>query len=266
MMSRYDRAVRSALAITAVALTGCGRLEFDRSHDAGAAADSTICVPVGHDEDGDSVDDACDPCPARGPDGAELDTDGDGVGDECDISPLVQVREVFDPFTAMRSDVWATMGGVYTGDAVRFDNLNAGAGARMTGTPGRETFEITGNLVMGNPAEAQVLLDVGDGGAAFYFCELYDGGADVHLSLTYTLDGVNYMQLDTALLPGRFDTGPFRLILDHDPPMTTCYGEWGGQRVSVSGSNPQTITAANTGVGTYQVQVDLTSFTRLSTP
>lgn len=41
------------------------------------------CTPVGHDEDGDGTDDACDTCPTL-PDPGQDDADGDGLGDACE--------------------------------------------------------------------------------------------------------------------------------------------------------------------------------------
>ncbi len=41
------------------------------------------CTPVGHDEDGDGVDDACDNCPTWQNTG-QADGDGDGLGDACE--------------------------------------------------------------------------------------------------------------------------------------------------------------------------------------
>jgi hypothetical protein len=49
-----------------VTAAGCGRLAFDAPASApdAVAADARVCVtPVGHDEDLDGVDDACDVCP-----------------------------------------------------------------------------------------------------------------------------------------------------------------------------------------------------------
>ena len=41
------------------------------------------CTEVGHDEDGDGLDDACDACPTV-PDPGQADGDGDGLGDACE--------------------------------------------------------------------------------------------------------------------------------------------------------------------------------------
>jgi hypothetical protein len=62
------------------------------------------CTPIGHDEDGDQVDDACDRCPHVGV-GGQADADGDGVGDACDPRPGVADRIArFEAFAAMPSD------------------------------------------------------------------------------------------------------------------------------------------------------------------
>src|SRR2546423_13272410 len=91
--------MRAAGAVLFALCAGCSAiLGLDRTHardDAGAAidgapdaiaADARPCAPIGHDEDGDGVDDACDDCPATKNAGQE-DGDGDQVGDLCDPYP-----------------------------------------------------------------------------------------------------------------------------------------------------------------------------------
>jgi hypothetical protein len=64
-------------------LASCGRIGFDPSD----GVVTPVCmVPVGHDEDHDGIDDACDVCPHVA-DGPQLDRDGDRVGDACDPDP-----------------------------------------------------------------------------------------------------------------------------------------------------------------------------------
>jgi hypothetical protein len=80
-----------------VALASCDML-FDLDHvgarsDAAASGDGAngdgvtadaLCVPAGHDEDTDDLDDACDPCPTFASPMTAVDDDLDGLPNECD--------------------------------------------------------------------------------------------------------------------------------------------------------------------------------------
>jgi hypothetical protein len=65
--------------------------------------------PLGHDEDLDGFDDACDFCPFL-PDEVDPDSDGDGVGDACDPTPEVacEARLRFDGFAVPPADLVTT--------------------------------------------------------------------------------------------------------------------------------------------------------------
>jgi hypothetical protein len=63
------------------------------------------CIePIGHDEDGDGIDDACDLCPQSIDD---VDRDGDAVGDACDPRPddVCEQRLRFDGFAELPGDL-----------------------------------------------------------------------------------------------------------------------------------------------------------------
>lgn len=254
-------------------LLGCGRWQFTAS-DAGAAGitdastdapDAQTCFPVGHDEDGDGNDDACDVCPQRSDD--QSDTDGDGVGDACDLAATTQTRTLFDPFTGPRPADWSSYGGTFTGDVLRFDSLTAGAGADLVKPPGRETFELAGVLVQGAAGQHSVLVTMGPPtGIGAYYCEIFDSGTDLQINFTYTPDGAAFFTLASAQQPGRFDPGPFRLIFDHAPPTATCIAEYGGMRVSATGDIPGGISPDVVGIGLFQVIVEMHSFVRVTTP
>jgi len=62
----------------------------------------TSCTPVGHDEEQDTVDDACDNCPSYGND-TQGDGDQDGLGDACEAPgdpALWSTVASFEPFVA----------------------------------------------------------------------------------------------------------------------------------------------------------------------
>src|SRR5690348_6260060 len=96
--------MRGALVL-GLALGGCnaifGLAPTSLGGDAGGAIDARAdggaidaaldgdarCTPIGHDEDGDGIDDACDRCPYIASLTGDPDSDGDGVGDDCDPHP-----------------------------------------------------------------------------------------------------------------------------------------------------------------------------------
>jgi hypothetical protein len=107
--------------LIALALSGCGRVSFDASGDSGndAGADAFVCTTsVGHDEDGDGIDDGCDLCPLD-PSSANGDTDSDGIGDLCDPEPSNNRQRLllFESFVS-RDARWTTDDGYIT-DAAR---------------------------------------------------------------------------------------------------------------------------------------------------
>src|SRR5260221_977947 len=115
------------LVVVIVFALGCGRLRFDPLGD-GAA----VCVTaVGHDEDGDGVDDACDVC-LYVPDPAQLDSDGDGIGDACDPEPNNPRQHVVVCATMQPNDQPFVVdpGGLGTwthrADSLHYDGMDAG--------------------------------------------------------------------------------------------------------------------------------------------
>src|SRR5690348_5557014 len=99
-----------------VVAAACGRYGFG-AVDGGV---KVICNPVGHDEDGDGIDDACDDCPHIA-DPSQIDSDGDGVGDVCDPDPASPRESItlFDPMTS-QLPFWQfdALAPSYTGDSI----------------------------------------------------------------------------------------------------------------------------------------------------
>jgi hypothetical protein len=115
--------MRTAGAVLLVLVAGCNAiLGLDRTHvaaDAGgdAGPDALACA-IGHDEDGDGVDDGCDVCPQIA-DPLQIDGDGDGIGDACDPNPADpnDVLVFFDSFATPTP--WVSLRGAWQqqGDA-----------------------------------------------------------------------------------------------------------------------------------------------------
>jgi hypothetical protein len=259
-----------ALGALGLVLAGCGRLQFDAASDAGGSSDTDargdafVCVaPVGHDEDGDTFDDACDTCPELA-NPNQADSDGDGVGDACDLAPTLQMRTLFDPFTGLRPADWTYAGTeVFTNDALVYPTITTGSGIDLRQPPGRETYILTGRITAAGSSMHSISLNVFRTGADYY-CEAYDDGSTLQFLFTY-YNGTTYTTLDGVALPGRLDASDFKMTFDHTPPTTTCILEWKGQRYTVTDTNPA-ISPTTIGVGTNQVATEFSSFVRLTTP
>jgi len=90
-----------------IACSGCDVvLGLQRNSDDAAPIDD------GHDEDGDSLTDLVDPCPADA--GDAVDSDGDNVGDVCDPDDRpIDRRAYFEPFARPPVD-WTLTSGAWT--------------------------------------------------------------------------------------------------------------------------------------------------------
>lgn len=270
--------MQRGLLTALLALCACGRLDFaaqpgrDASpidDDAGSAdappPDALPCVPVGHDDDGDGLDDACDLCPQLADASEQMDVDGDHIGNACDIAATVDTRTLFDPFTQVTGK-WVFYSGTVMNDSYVMASLAGGAGADLTEPPERATYEINGVIVATN-YPSQISMSMSEAGTEErYYCELYDTGTSHKLQLTQTLDGINYLVIAEATIATRMMPGPFRLMLDHTPPTTTCIASVGGQGYQANGVNPAAVTPNLFSFNVFQNSVEVRSFVRVSRP
>jgi hypothetical protein len=65
-----------------------------------------------------------------------------------------------------------------------------------------------------------------------------------------------YNNLDGAAIAGRFDSGPFRLIMDHTPPTSTCIAVWGRRHVQRERNQSRGGPADEVGFAVFQLTAD----------
>jgi hypothetical protein len=167
-------------------LCGCGRLYFDSVGDGSAVR--TCPSPVGHDEDGDGVDDACDGCPhIFDPD--QLDSDGDGVDDVCDPHPTEPRDSIafFDPFVAQRPEWTLDASATFANDQLVVDARTVGFTAMLQGSPATDLYSYAAHVTAGTAGiGSQFSLRAVQPPRKTYYCEYPVVGN------TFTLTLVNH--------------------------------------------------------------------------
>ena len=232
--------------MVAFGAAACGRLQFTELPGA-AAADAPGCAPIGHDEDGDGVDDACDVCPHR-PDPDQADRDGDGVGDACDPAPDVarQRLVVFDPFTTLAAPWGREAGGAdieSNGDALVLAPA-AGEGRAVTRPLGDGRFHFEIGLITAPVAPPMLQLAAVIVGRSnqpgIYYCELIEAGdgATAAVKLTHTSDGVEFVGLGSRSLQSRLAGGAGRLGFELGPTTGSCDAVWNAEPARFTGVRP----------------------------
>ncbi|HEY4177143.1 MAG TPA: hypothetical protein VGM90_09940 [Kofleriaceae bacterium] len=242
---------RVALGIV-LACCGCGRLAFDQDQSGRDASEPRVCdLPVGHDEDGDGVDDACDGCPHIA-DAAQIDTDGDGVDDACDPEPdnPRQTIAVFDPMTAPRPEL--TINGassVYANDALTVDARDGYSYLALDHMMQNDVLELRATVVRGTAASHQLTITgADDNTGALYYCELQDDPSGFFWRLTYTYDTVDFQMPDEQVLTGTLDAATVTLRMVWAVPDARCDSDWPTTR-ELAGTIPSDINGDSTLIG-----------------
>jgi hypothetical protein len=259
-------ALRHVLVVVVVACAACGRLGFSAAERADASGDAFVCAaPVGHDEDGDGIDDACDACPQLADD--QRDADGDGVGDACDLEATQQQRTFFDTFTASRAEWRYSTSVEFLGDSVSLPGIGTSLGIYWQEMPGRAVFETGGRIGAGGSGSRQFAIHIGDAvGPANYYCELYDEGIDTKLALTYTLDDASHTGIASMTIGGRLENVRVRMTYVHAPPELRCVVMWNDVRYDIAGADPGGVAPETMYIAATNIDTELDYFVRLATP
>ena len=222
-------------------VVGCGRLDFGEVSD-NRVVDGGIdtAKPVGHDEDGDGIDDALDNCPHVA--GSAADDDSDGVGDICDPHPATPGDHIglfstlepgTNPFDAPVVFTEEPDGIHPTGDMSLYLTRPFGTARIEIG------FEI--RAIIGT-AQHQIAAGIARDMDPYYFAELNDNnGGTVHQIAIFSYDAVNgYQVLSMADIPllhtGR---GISRIDVDATTHQLVTVAGWEGELYTTTATTPQ---------------------------
>jgi hypothetical protein len=239
--------VRGPLLATLLLAAGCGRLGFteERTADADSAdsalSDGFTCSPVGHDEDGDGVEDACDVCPHLA--GPQVDQDGDRVGDACDPEPTLPRQRIvlFDPFASL-DPAWIVNEASVQNDELRLDGLSGLPVLKRDYQRGDDLFVVGGGIANARPMTARIFgLIVVDGVGGRYYCEFFDNTVMSQFQFTYSTDGTNYTSEGARLpmVPVTGGAGMFSMALAG--ARSTCTTTWRGEDLVAQGTIPNVV-------------------------
>lgn len=244
-----------------VLASGCGRIAFD-DLEPDAVVPAVCVTAVGHDEDADAIDDACDVCPHVS-DPMQADEDLDGVGDVCDPRVTVAGDRIvqFDPFVSPAL-AWSFFGNVtYGTDQMLMDARNTLLIAGMPWSVGADSFSIGGQIGAAAGPQRQITL-TGRSPSGFYYCEIDGDDGSSKLAFTYTLDGAIFTVVDGAAAQILIENRAFTLTLTELPNDVTCQSSWPVDRQPVLGARPA-ITPDNIEITVQGVELALDYFVQI---
>jgi hypothetical protein len=242
-------------------LGGCGRVAFDPQ--AGGDSGVACAAPVGHDEDGDGVDDACDNCPHL-PNPDQADGDGDGVGDVCDPNPTVARERIvlFDPFTTQRPEwTFPTRQPIYEGDSIFADARTSPLmHAVLMQAPTTDLYAIGGDFTAAGGGTIRQLIVAGNSsGVQSFWCQLYN----TSFAISYTLDGVTAPSVQQVTAQDVGTTGHFDLAFHITPQELDCSTTWPAMLQMIGGPTPAGITPNQLEIAWQYVAVRLYYFIQI---
>jgi hypothetical protein len=210
-------------------LTSCGRVSFDPPSDAASASDAIVdsgagsdTSAVGHDEDGDGLDDAADPCPHHP--ALTPDTDSDGVGDLCDPEPTVGRQAIVKLVTMTATSLpGATQGTwVEAGDEMLFDGAGYASVTISTAfTNGRVIAGLDLQEQVGTPFQHQVAFGGGmSASGTSYFGEISQPMGQPAVAQLSLVEANVFSVLSTSTIGAGIPLGPATLTIDYSMEAT----------------------------------------------
>jgi hypothetical protein len=217
-----------------LALAACGRIGFGER-----PTDAVPDVPGGHDEDGDGLADAFDPCPFVA--GTDADVDDDGVGDDCDPSSTTDhTLDLFSPLTPGTSPFDNITGWTQDPDGI---SIAVDSALRITRPVANARVQI-GFVIHALVGSGQHQLAVGvESPGVFYFVELNENLPKRNVSVV-SFDSTNgYIDLGMVMHAGMHaGTGILRMDATASPAVARAFGVragWIGELYDAAGSTPQ---------------------------
>jgi len=236
-------------------LAACGRVDF------APLQPGSLCDRVGHDEDGDGVDDGCDVCPHLA-DPAQADGDGDGVGDACDPEPAVPRQSIalFEPFMAT-SGTWTPLDGNWTSgadeiQAVTMADLDVSVIALALDAASDQVVVVGSIDLVRATLPRQLAIHFYQAVTQYaVYCEVYDDGAPL-LALTQ-VDTSGFIHLADEPFLAFPSPGPFVLLARIDA--SALVGDCESEFVDAGGTTQETsIGFAGDLIDIQAINLDLT--------
>lgn len=228
------------VVLACLVIAGCGRIDFDE------LAPVRDAMSIGHDEDGDGLGDADDPCPHVAI-GGTSDGDGDGVGDACDPNPTTPGDRfaLFSPLTPGTNPFADFAGFDQKDDALHVIALGNGNSKNLIADLPVESarldigFEIL--EVVGTSMDQHQIAGGLDAALPYYFVELNENDQGVRDVAIVSYDSTNGYQLLGTVAHGGMHAG--RGVLRYDAragaaPSFELDAGWTGEMYQTSASTP----------------------------
>ena len=239
--------ITSAAIVLLSTSAGCGRRDFAVLRDSAVAPDVQInfcaAARMPHDEDGDTIDDACDVCPQIA-DPDQADSDGDNIGDVCDPAPAVAKQRLvfFDPFTDPLVARWElSEATVWAPDVLQF--VDSGTIA-VPQVDRNIDIAIEGVIDSVGLPRRQLFIGSNIPSVTQWYGEVLDDGDGSEAIQVMRAVGNSYFTYASTLAPGILAAAPFRFNFSiRDRGRIAVEGTFGGRTFAAESAAPDYVDA-----------------------